>query len=171
MGLIARIRWTDGVLMESAGLRFRSRFDSAPAPSGLVSLGDGTGSGQANDVYEALLTVATGTTTLIDLKGGGGETNVLNQTLAFTKVKGVELILTTAPAAGVSLRLGPQGATNAAQLWFQAATANFWQEVRDRFAMFDRVTGWSLDATHKVLAISNPGADDVSCWLRVIGVR
>lgn len=171
MGLSARITWKDGVLMESAGLTYRSRFDSPPAPSGVVTLTDGSGANQANDVFEKLLTVPHGGTTLIDLKGGTGEVNVLNQALAFTKVKSVELILTTAPASGVSLRVGPQGATNAAQLWFQAATANFWAEVRDRFAVFDRVTGWALDGTHKVLAISNPGAADVSAWLRVIGVR
>lgn len=171
MALSARIEWKDGVLVGSAGLQYRSRFGHAPAPAGAIALSDGTGANQANDVFERLVTVPDGEALLIDLKGGAGELNVLNQPLAFAAVKSVELILTTAPAAGVSLRVGPQGAANAAQLWFQAATANFWTEVRDRFAMFDRVTGWGLDATHKVLAISNPGAADVSAWLRIIGVR
>lgn len=171
MGLTTRINWTDGVVMESAGLRYRSRFGSAPTPAGVFQLGDGTGSGRANDAFEKLVSVAAGATLLIDLKGGSGETNVLNQSLAFTKVKGVEVILTTPPAAGVSLRIGPQGTINAAQLWFQAATANFWAEVRDRFAMLDAATGWALDATHKVLAVSNPGADPVSAWIRIIGVK
>ena len=171
MGLATRIQWTDGVLLETDGLRYRSRFGSSPTPAGLFQLGDGTGSGQANDVYEKLFTIAAGATLSIDLKGGNGELNAVNQLLAFTVVKGVELILTTAPAAGVSVQIGPQGLTNAAQLWFQAATTNFWTQVRDRFAMFDRATGWALDATHKVLGIKNPGAADVSGWVRVIGVR
>lgn len=171
MGLTTRIRWTDGVAYEASGLRYRSRFDTAPVPSGLFTLSDGTGAGQANDVYEALFTVPDGETVEIDLKGGNGETNVANLALAFTKVKGVEIVLTTAPAAGVSLRFGPQNVTDAAQLWFQDVTANFWHEVRDRLAVFDRHTGWALDATHKVLALSNPGAADVSGWIRVIGVR
>jgi hypothetical protein len=171
MGLTTRIQWTDGVLLEAAGLRYRSRFGSSPTPSGLFQLSDGTGSGQANDVYEATFTITPSSTLEIDLKGGNGELNVLNQALAFTAVKGVEVIITTPPASGVSLQLGPQGVTNAAQLWFQAATTNFWQEIRDRFAMFDRATGWALDATHKVLAIKNPGLADVSGWIRVIGLK
>lgn len=169
MGLTTRIQWTDGVLLESAGLKYRSRFGNSPTPSGLFQLADGTSSGQANDVYEAPFSILTGATLQIDLKGGGGELNVLNQALAFTTVNGVEVIITTTPAAGVSLQLGPQGVTNAAQLWFQAATTNFWQEIRDRFSMFDRATGWALDATHKILAIKNPGAGTVAGWIRVIG--
>ena len=171
MGLRAKITWANGIQLESGGLTYRSRYGDAPTPAGDLTLGDGTGSGQANDAFEKAFTVAAGATLLIDLKGGTGELNVLNQALAFTKVKGFELILTTPPAAGVSLQVGPQGAANAAQLWFQATTANFWEEVRDRVAKFDRAVGWALDATHKVLALKNPGAASVSGWLRILGVR
>lgn len=171
MGLSARITWADGVLVESGGLSYRSRFGLSPTPAGLFVLSDGTGSGQANDVYEAAFSVLAGATLEIDLKGGNGEKNVLNQTLAFTTVKGVEIILATAPASGVSVRVGPQGLTNAAQLWFQAATANFYDVVRDRCAQLDRGTGWALDATHKILGVHNPGAGTVAGWVRVIGVR
>lgn len=167
----ARIVWTDGVYDATGARSYRSRFGTSPTPSGVFQLTNGTGTGQANQVYEAALSIATGATTLIDLKGGNGETDVLGVALAMTAVKGVELILTTAPATGVSLRFGPQNQTNAAQLWFQAATANFWIEVKDRFAHFDRHAGWALDATHKVLAINNPGAGTVAAWLRVIGTK
>lgn len=167
----ARIQWTDGVLDASGGLKYSSRFGTSPTPSGLFQLTDGTGSGQANSVFESPLSITAGATELIDLKGGNGEEDVLGAALAMTAVKCVELILTTAPATGVSLRFGPQAATNAAQLWFQAATANFWIEVKDRFAMLERHAGWALDATHKVLAIHNPGAATVAAWIRVIGTK
>lgn len=167
----ARIQWTDGILDSLGARSYRSRFGTAPTPSGLFQLTDGTGSGEANQVYEAVLSIATSTTEEIDLKGGNGEEDVLGVALAMTAVKGVELILTTAPATGVSLRFGPQNVTNAAQLWFQAATANFYVEVKDRFAMLERHAGWALDATHKVLAIHNPGAATVAAWIRVIGTK
>lgn len=171
MGLRTSINWADGIVMESGSLRARSRYGSSPTPSGLWALTDGPGAGQANDCYEYAFSILTGATLSIDLKGGGGEVNVLNQALAFTKVKGVEVVLATAPAAGVSVRLGPQGVTNAAQLWFQAATTNFWVEVRDRFAMLDSHTGWAIGASTKILPIHNPGAGTVAGWVRVIGVR
>lgn len=169
--LLTRVQWTDGVLLSSGNLKARSRYGTSPTPSGLFSLTDGTASGQANDAYESAFSIDAGATLQIDLKGGSGESNLLNQLLAFTAVKGVELILTTAPAAGVSLQFGPQGVANAAQLWFQDVAANFWAEVRDRLAQFDRAAGWPIDAAHKVLAIKNPGLAAVAGWIRVIGTR
>lgn len=171
MALSTRIQWTDGVLMTSGALQARSRYGTSPTPSGLFQLGDGTATGQANCAYEATFTISAGATQQIDLKGGNGEVDLLNVLLAFTAVKGVEVVLTTAPASGVSVQVGPQGLTNAAQLWFQAATTNFYDTVRDRFAQFDRATGWALDATHKVVGIKNPGASPVTVWVRVIGTK
>ena len=171
MALATRIQWTDGVLMTSGVLSARSRYGTSPTPSGLFQLGDGTGSGQANCAYEATFTIAAGATQQIDLKGGNGEKDLVNVALAFTAVKGVEVVLTTTPAAGVSVQVGPQGLTNAAQLWFQAATTNFWAEVRDRLVQYDRAAGWALDATHKVVGIKNPGASPVTVWVRVIGTK
>ena len=171
MGLMARIRWSDGAVWDTGVIRARSRYDTSPAPSGLWTTADGTGTGQANEAYEATYTIGAGVTTSIDLLGAGSEKNLINQTLAFTKVKGVELVLTTTPAAGVSVRLGPQGVADAAQLWFQAATTNFWVEVRDRFAMLDRAVGWPLTAPAVKLPIHNPGAASVSVWVRIIGTR
>lgn len=167
----ARIQWTDGVLDESGGLSYRSRFGTSPTPSGLWQVTNGTGAGQANSAYEVAFSVAAGATRLVDLKGGNGEKDVLQAALAMTAVKGVELVLTTAPAAGVSLRLGPQGATDAAQLWFAGVAAGDYVVVRDRFANLDRYTGWALGASTKVLAIHNPGASAVAAWLRVIGTK
>lgn len=174
MGLTYREQWTGGYrLTDSADARraIRSEWDDNVAPSGIFLLADGTGDNQANSVFEAAFTIAATTMQLYDLKGGNGEKDALNVTLAMTKVKGVAVVLTTAPAAGVSVRFGPQNQTDAAQLWFQAATANFYQEVRSRMMQFDPVSGWALDATHKVIALYNPGASAVSGFLRVVGCK
>lgn len=171
MGLAAQIDWTGGVTETSGNLSASSRFGTAPTPSGSWALTDGTGSAQANQVYESLFTIAAGVTLQIDLKSGAGEKDVLNLALAMTAVKSVEVLLSTTPAAGVSLQLGPQGLANAAQLWFQAATANFYDTIRDRFANQDRAVGWALDATHKIVGVKNPGAGSVSGWLRIIGTQ
>ena len=170
MPLTTRINWRDGVVYTTGALTYRSRFGTSPTPSGVFSLTDGTGDGAADDVFEDTFSINAATTLEIDLKGGNGELNVANEALNLATVKGVEIILTTTPASGVSIRFGPQGLTNAAQLWFQAATTNFYDIVRDRFAQFDRATGWALDATHKVIGLHNPGAAAVAGWIRVIGV-
>lgn len=171
MGVSAQIDWAGNVRVEDGDLNFRSRYGVAPAPTGLVKLGDGTGAGQANAVYIASFTIPAGNTQQIDLKGGNGEKDVLNVALAFTAVKDVEVVLVTDPGSGVSVQFGPQGLTNAAQLWFQAATTNFWEEVKDRMAKLDRAVGWAIGASTKVLGLKNPGASPVTVWVRVIGTK
>jgi hypothetical protein len=147
-----------------------NRFGLSGAPSGVISFADGTGAGQANQVFQANLSIATVTMQLYDLKGGNGELDVLNVLLAMTAVKFVYLEITT-PAAATSLRFGPQAQTNAAQLWFQAATANFYDTINSKFLMEDARAGWALDATHKVLGIYNPGATTVTGKLWVFGTK
>jgi hypothetical protein len=147
-----------------------NRFGTSGAPAGVISLADGTGAGQAKQVFEATLSIAATTMQLYDLKGGSGELDVLNVALAMTAVKVVYLEIDT-PASGTSLRFGPQNQTNAALLWFQAATANFYQEELGGFLKWDAQAGWALDGTHKVIAIYNPGASTVTGKLWVVGVK
>jgi len=131
---------------------------------------EGTSTNQINFVYKRAVSLATTTYLDIDLKGGGGELDVLNVAMAATAVKGVFLKVTT-PASGTSLRLGPQGRTDAAQLWFQAVTANFYDTVSDIFVMSDRGAGWALGASTKVLSLYNPGASTVAATLYVVGTK
>lgn len=158
--------YTFGAVTPTAG----DRFGNPSSASGLIEFGDGTGAGQANQVFQANLSIATVTMQLYDLKGGNGELDVLNVALAMTAVKLVILEITT-PASGTSLRFGPQNQTNAAQLWFQATTANFWTEEKSRFLKEDARAGWALDATHKVIAIYNPGLATVTGKLWVYGTK
>ncbi len=158
------VRLTDGLLAPV------SRYGTSPTPSGEWSLSEGTGDGQGNDAYEATLSVGAGTTTLIDLKGGTGEKNLTRTALGFTAVKRVELIVAN-PAAGKALRVGPQAATDACQLWFPGVDAGSYDEVRDLLVQADRNAGWPVGASTKILAIHNPGGSAVSVWVRVVGVR
>jgi hypothetical protein len=170
MGLQARYRFTGGYLVTSGSLKAEARVGSGGEPGGNCRFDDGTGAGQANQIFATDFTIASGATQLYDLKGGNGELDVLNVALAMVKVKLVLIELDT-PAAGTSIRFGPMNQTNAAQLWFQNVTANFYDTVRHILNQADEVTGWTIGASTKVIALHNPGAASVSGSLRVIGVK
>lgn len=171
MGLTLSKRVAGGYTLTTAGgLKASERMNRGTAPVGSFDLADGTGSGQANCVFAADFSIATTAFQLYDLKGGGGELDVVNVALAMTAVKEV-LIQITTPGASTSIRFGPQAQTNAAQLWFQAATTNFWQEIRNILWAADPVSGWALDSTHKVIALYNPGGSTVAGKIRVTGTK
>lgn len=170
MALAAKINWTGGYTHTSGALTASGRFGTSPMPAGLTTFADGTGVGQANQVFSKTFSILTTATQLYDLKGGNGELDVLNVALAMTAVKLVLIEITT-PAASTSIRFGPQNQTNAAQLWFQAATANFYDTVHSKFMQEDARAGWALDATHKVIALNNPGLATVAGRILVIGTK
>lgn len=170
MGLTANFKLAGSFAHTSGVLSAAGRFGASPLPDGTISLTDGTGANQANQVFVAALNIAATTTQLYDMKGGNGELDVLNVALAMTAVKLVVVEITT-PGASTSLRFGPQAQTNAAQLWFQATTANFYATVLSKMLHEDARAGWALDATHKVLALYNPGAAAVVGTLLVVGTK
>lgn len=170
MGLAAKVNITGGFTHTSGALVASGRFGESNMPAGTTVFADGTGAGQANQIFLVSFSIPATTMQLYDLKGGNGELDVLNVALAMTAVKQVVVEVTT-PASGTSLRFGPQNQTNAAQLWFQAATANFYDTVYSKFMQEDARAGWALDATHKVLGLYNPGASAVAGTLLVIGTK
>lgn len=170
MGLTSRFELVGGYSHILGNLTGAGAVGGTSQPAGVTVFADGTAAGQANFVYENNFTLAATTMLNLDMKGGGGELDLLNRAMAATAIKAVLLQITT-PASGTSLRFGPQNQSNAAQLWFQAVTANFYQEVFDILWVADPRAGWSLDATHKVLSIYNPGASSVDARLRVIGTK
>jgi hypothetical protein len=170
MGLAANLSWSGGYVHTIGALRAAGRFGVAPMPSGQAVIADGTGAGQANQVFSVAFSVGPSSFASYDLKGGGGELDVLNVALAMTAVKLVAVEITT-PAANTSLRFGPQNQTNAAQLWFQAATANFYDTVLSRLMQEDIRAGWALDATHKTIHLYNPGLAAVAGALLVVGTK
>lgn len=171
MGLYSKIPvtggfiWTSGLLTASAAIGRGSGM-----PAGTCTFTDGTGVNQANCVFLQALSITAGATATYDLKGGGGELDVLGQAMAMTAVKLVIVEVTT-PGSSTSLQFGPMNQANAAQLWFQATTANFYDTVMGRLYQEDTYTGWALDATHKVVAIKNPGLATVAGTLLIIGTK
>lgn len=124
----------------------------------------GTGDGQVNKWYLAKRTLPA--TTYDDLNLTSGLT-ALGTTQAFTKLKLV-LVAVVSPDGAKKLRVGPQGRTNAAQLWFQATSANFWEECFTYVLKERPVTGWTATAgSADVFSVYNPGATalDYAIWL------
>lgn len=171
MGLQAAISVAGGFSQIASLLTTAGRFGVSPMPNGQISIADGTGPGQANQVFLAPFSIPPTTMQLYDLKGGNGELDVLNELLAMTAVKLVLAEITT-PAVNTAIRFGPQNQTNAAQLWFEAVTANFYDTVNSHLLQEDVRAGWALDATHKVIGLYNPdGAVTVAGILLVVGTR
>lgn len=166
MGLTAKLPVRGGYAWSASG----SPLTAAEQIALAFTLTDGTGAGQANCVYKKSIDLAATTYLDIDLKGGNGELDVRNTAMAMTAVKAVLLAIDT-PASGTSLRFGPQGRTNAAQLWFQADTTNFYDVVLDTLVMRDARAGWTLDNTHKVVSLYNPGAGAVTGTLWIFGTK
>ncbi len=151
-----------------AGLSYLARMGNGAAPSGKITVLDGTGAGLANQFFFTPFSIPTVTRQSYDLKGGGGELDVLNRALNMAKLKYLYLEL-DAPAAGNSIQFGPAAVTNAAQLWFQAATVNFYDVVRSKMLMEDFTTGWAIGASTKVISLYNPGATTVAGKLFAVG--
>lgn len=166
MGLTAKLNWQGGYTWTESG----SPLTASERIVELLTLTNGTGSGQANCVYKKAISLAATTYLDIDLKGGGGELDVRGTAMAMTAVKAVLLVVTT-PAAATSLRFGPQNRTNAAQLWFSGVTADEYVTVLDKLYMADARAGWSLGASTKVVSIYNPGAATVAGTLWVFGTK
>lgn len=115
-------------------------------------------------LYETTLAVTTGVTISLrdasnTLKDAG------NNAIQFAKIFWF-LLTVVSPAAGKGVRYGPQGVSNAAQLWFSGVTADEWAFVADTELMVNRSAGWSVDAANANLRIYNPSASD-ACAVRL----
>jgi len=150
------------------------RFGDTGMPSNLFSLSDGTTSGKADQLYYYPISLAATTGVSLDLKGGGGEEDVLGVTLAMVEVRWFYVWISTTPATTVSLRFGPQNITNAWKGPFADVTANFYMTVNRTLEMdapTDGTTDWSVGASTKILRLYNPGASTVAGGLLVAGCK
>jgi hypothetical protein len=149
------------------GLIASQRFGVSNEPSRDIRLSYGTGSGQINVIYRKAFTLAPTISLDIDFKGGTGELDVLNVALSLAKIRCIDLVITTAPAADVAIRLGPQGQTNGfIGPW---KDIDSYVSVKRRLFLDDIADGWVVDATHKILRINNPSAGSVSGVLEIFG--
>lgn len=129
---------------------------------------DGTGDGQANEVYSELLTIPASSTVSLDLSGTTRQ-NPFEEDIAFTSIVAV-IVAVVDPASTKRVRLGPQNVANAAQLWFGGTGAGMYVEIYDDFAMVRKTGGWTITAgTGDLLPISNPDGTDVDVAIMIIG--
>lgn len=148
------------------GLSQVAGYGGAILPAVRVRYSYGTGNAQVTKWYLNRHTLAAGA--YLDLNLTSGLT-ALGAAQAFAALKRVVVAL-VAPDGTKRLRVGPQGRTNAAQLWFQAVTANFWEETYTLVWKDRPVTGWPVTAgAADVLSIHNPGAASVDCAVWLLG--
>ena len=144
------------------------RFGNYGMAKGTFSLFDGTGATQSNVAFVKDFTILT--TANLDIDLTSGQTDASGAAVVMTSLKWIYFELTN-PAATDKIRIGPQGVTNAIQLWFQAATTNFWTEAQMYFQGFSNYAGLTVDATHKVIRLHNPGASTVNGYFLAGGVQ
>jgi len=129
-------------------------------PNGKIVFGNGTGAGNVNAEFILPGTTAAGVTTQVNLNDGS-VLDIGGAPLILTKVKFLYLSLESAG----SLIFGPQGLTNAVQLNFNGVTSNDKLTVSNAHMIVDS-TGWTIDSTHKILGLNNPGGSTVT-WVLV----
>lgn len=144
------------------------RFGSNVMPQGLIRLLNGVGATQANVCMVKPWSIAAAANLDIDLTTG--QLDISNVAVNLSAVKLVYLEITN-PGTTDAVRFGPQGVTNAAQLWFQAATEHFYEVVRSKLLMtWENGAGWPISGSNKVLRIHNPSAGTLTGWLAVLGI-
>lgn len=166
------VRRSGGWGMQGAnGVRNSRGFGTGQTPAGLFSYPSGTGVNGVDTVYQSVsLSVPASSFVLVDLRGGGGERDMLNLSLSLSRVRWLYLELAT-PAASASLRFGPQNQTNAWQGPWSGVGATAYVTVPHVFDQTDGYNNWPVvDATRKVLAVYNPGGSAVVASLVVAGV-
>lgn len=141
---------SDSVSSTSAR-RWSDSFNSGvELPTGRISFTDGSGSGNVNRIAVLNFSILTTATQTYDLQSG--QTDVLGRSLVLTKLKLVYIELTAANTGDIWF--GPQGQSNAVELWFDGVGSAARQRIRQHFLYSDPV-GYTIDATHKVIAITN----------------
>jgi hypothetical protein len=149
------------------GLSIVQRVGGTTIPVAATAFDFGTGTNEANALYISGLRAVAATTAdnlnLSTLSMGG-------QTLSLTKVKYV-LVAISAPDGTKSLRVGPRGVSNAAQLWAGGTAAGNYETVITDREWKNPYAGWDVTAsTADILGIYNPGAGSVTYSVVVIGL-
>lgn len=115
-------------------------------------------------LYTGTLAVTTGVT--ISLRSASNTLkDAGNVAIEFAKIFSFMLAIES-PAAGKGVRYGPQGVSNAAQLWFSGVTAGEWSFVDDCEWKLSRSAGWAVDSANANLRIYNPSAS-LTCPFRL----
>lgn len=156
--------WQDGTTLAS----IPRTFGAAGVPSLPVSLTFGTGSGQANWAYYASRTVATVTADNLDLSGS--LTDGLGNTINATRLK-LLVVAISSPDGTKTLRIGPRGVSNAAQLNYGGVAATDYVAITQWHVLYEPVAGYTITAgTADILGLFNPGAGSVTYSILMAGI-
>lgn len=149
------------------GVTVTQRLGTTSVPVATFSLEWGTGTNQANALYvSGLRSVAATTADNLNLS----TLSMAGATFSLTKVKYV-LVVISGPDGTKSLRVGPRGVSNAAQLWAGGTAAGNYETVITDRAWKHPYAGWDVTATTAdILGIYNPGAGSVSYCVVVAGL-
>lgn len=162
------VRLTGGGLLSSSTTveSQTAGFGGAILPQLAYAYTYGVGDAQVNKWYLARRTLAGTTYDDLNLTTGLA---ALGVTQAFTKLRQVFVAIVD-PDGTKRLRIGPQGRSNAATLWFQDKTTNFWVETYTHFDMQRPITGWTITATTAdIFPIYNPGATSLTYAIWLMG--
>lgn len=152
----------------TSGGTIAKTFSANSIPALSVSLTYGTGSGQANWWYYASRTVATVTADNLDLSGS--LTDGLGNTISATKLK-LLVVAISSPDGTKSLRVGPRGVSNAAQLNYGGVASTDYISTTTWHVLYEPVAGFTITAsTGDILGIYNPGAGSVTYSILMAGV-
>lgn len=121
----------------------------------------------ATQVYAIDFSLAAAASLSIDLTGGTGETDVENAALDLESVLLLHVELDSV-GAGKSVEVGPLAAANGWVGPFKHASGG--AVVQDRLTIACQSDPVVVDATHKILKLTNPGAGTVTGKLLVFGV-
>lgn len=145
-----------------------ANYGQGALPSRTLAFTNGTADQQVNLWYLAQRTLAATTTDSLDL--AGGLTGYGGATLTFTKIKRVYVSIVS-PDGTKSLRVGPQGVANAAQLGWGGTGATVYNTVITDLDLVHSYAGWSVTAgTGDILPIYNPGASAVTYAIFILGL-
>ena len=138
-------------------------------PTLSTTLTNGTGNQQGNQAYAQLYTIAAGANADIDLNSGS-ILGLVNAVASFTKIK--KIVVAIKDHDGTKkVRVGPQGVTNGAQLWFGGTGATCYEEVVEWTVKVNSYGGWTVTAgTGDILRINNPTAGSVDVYIAIVGL-
>lgn len=153
----------------------------AAFPAGAINWTTGSpgslsnGALQSKNWFLGEITIAGGSTVNFAFNGGSYN-DPSGAALAMTAVTLVALSIvaiagqTTVPDGTDYLEVGPQGVSDAAQLWFGGTGATCYETVYWQSFHPGPAAGWTVNSsTAQLLPIKNPGSNSITCALLVIG--
>lgn len=121
-----------------------------------------------NQAYAAVLPIAGGANTTIDLKNF---TNLAGETVALTKVLAavVKNVPTVAASANCPLKITP--GTSNGLVWFAGSTDGLVLKASESFELCGNSagTGVTVDTTHKTIRFANTGTDAATVTVVILG--